>query len=286
VRLRGRAGCAVAKGRVLHTGPCAQRGPRSLRCAPAQTTPVCQACPCWPRATAGRRQVPSHTHRQQTPASRTHVPGRALVPSRSSAGRPPQPLAGARCARRYVLQMDDDSWVLESVGYNLVELFRHKGFLLGAQRQYRDPPTVTWGLPEVGARNAPCADCCAACAALAGPGVFKRDRSPGRSVSAVGPLLPGDPQDPAHHALPVLRPAQHGGPLLQLWRRQCLGDRAQARGKERAGGHSWPQAELAARGLRFAGFAAVATAAGPPPPSCSAPQGRHHGAGDIAWLRT
>ena len=45
--------------------------------------------------------------------------------------------------------MDDDSWVLERVSDNLVELFRHKGYVLGAQREYRDHPTVTWGLPEV-----------------------------------------------------------------------------------------------------------------------------------------
>ncbi|PNH07361.1 hypothetical protein TSOC_006237 [Tetrabaena socialis] len=49
---------------------------------------------------------------------------------------------------RYVLQMDDDSYITGPVGPNLVELFDRGGHQLGAQRIKTDPPLVT-GLPEL-----------------------------------------------------------------------------------------------------------------------------------------
>ncbi|KAG2430898.1 hypothetical protein HXX76_009871 [Chlamydomonas incerta] len=50
---------------------------------------------------------------------------------------------------RYVLQMDDDSYIVGPVGRNLVQLFDRRRLALGVQKLLRDPPLVTWGLPEL-----------------------------------------------------------------------------------------------------------------------------------------
>ncbi|GLI65812.1 hypothetical protein VaNZ11_009435 [Volvox africanus] len=54
-----------------------------------------------------------------------------------------------KMGHRYVLQLDDDSFILSPVGTNLVELFDRHGYLLAARNAQRDPPIVTWGLPEL-----------------------------------------------------------------------------------------------------------------------------------------
>ncbi|PNW83417.1 hypothetical protein CHLRE_05g243900v5 [Chlamydomonas reinhardtii] len=50
---------------------------------------------------------------------------------------------------RYVLQMDDDSFIVGPVDRNLVQLFDRRRLALGVQKLVRDPPLVTWGLPEL-----------------------------------------------------------------------------------------------------------------------------------------
>ncbi|GIM13600.1 hypothetical protein Vretimale_16671 [Volvox reticuliferus] len=54
-----------------------------------------------------------------------------------------------KMGHRYVMQLDDDSYILGPVGTNLVELFDRHGYLLAARNAQRDPPIVTWGLPEL-----------------------------------------------------------------------------------------------------------------------------------------
>ncbi|KAG2445025.1 hypothetical protein HYH02_008893 [Chlamydomonas schloesseri] len=50
---------------------------------------------------------------------------------------------------RYVLQMDDDSYIVGPVEANLVQLFDRRRLALGVQKLVKDPPLVTWGLPEL-----------------------------------------------------------------------------------------------------------------------------------------
>ncbi|EFJ49408.1 hypothetical protein VOLCADRAFT_104304 [Volvox carteri f. nagariensis] len=50
---------------------------------------------------------------------------------------------------RYVMQLDDDSFIMSPVGFNIVELFDKQSYLLAARNIMKDVPTVTWGLPEL-----------------------------------------------------------------------------------------------------------------------------------------
>ncbi|GIL51801.1 hypothetical protein Vafri_7720 [Volvox africanus] len=59
------------------------------------------------------------------------------------------PVFARAMGHRYVLQIDDDSFILSPVGFNLVEAFDRKGYLMGARCISRDVPFVIWGLPEL-----------------------------------------------------------------------------------------------------------------------------------------
>ncbi|GIL51779.1 hypothetical protein Vafri_7689 [Volvox africanus] len=59
------------------------------------------------------------------------------------------PVFARDMGHRYVLQIDDDSFILSPVGFNLVEAFDRKGYLMGARNIMTDHPYVTWGLPEL-----------------------------------------------------------------------------------------------------------------------------------------
>ncbi|KAG2497291.1 hypothetical protein HYH03_004874 [Edaphochlamys debaryana] len=50
---------------------------------------------------------------------------------------------------RFVLQLDDDSFILSPVGRNLVAMFDQNGLKIAARQMYEEPPGVTWGLPEL-----------------------------------------------------------------------------------------------------------------------------------------
>ncbi|KAG2497299.1 hypothetical protein HYH03_004882 [Edaphochlamys debaryana] len=50
---------------------------------------------------------------------------------------------------RFVLQLDDDSFILSPVGRDLVAMFEQNGLKIAAQKINRDPPQVTWGLAEL-----------------------------------------------------------------------------------------------------------------------------------------
>ncbi|PNH09839.1 hypothetical protein TSOC_003488 [Tetrabaena socialis] len=50
---------------------------------------------------------------------------------------------------RYVLQLDDNSYITGAVGQDLVALFDREAYHIGVQRMAVDPPLVAWGLPEL-----------------------------------------------------------------------------------------------------------------------------------------
>ncbi|KAG2430897.1 hypothetical protein HXX76_009870 [Chlamydomonas incerta] len=50
---------------------------------------------------------------------------------------------------RYVMQLDDDSYIVGKVEQNLVQQFDSRNISLGAQKLLQDWPLVTWGLPEL-----------------------------------------------------------------------------------------------------------------------------------------
>lgn len=50
---------------------------------------------------------------------------------------------------RYVLQMDDDSFVEGPIGENIVQSFRAAGTVFGARSTARDQPFTCWGLPDL-----------------------------------------------------------------------------------------------------------------------------------------
>ncbi|KAG2495997.1 hypothetical protein HYH03_005920 [Edaphochlamys debaryana] len=50
---------------------------------------------------------------------------------------------------RYLLQLDDDSYITGPVNHDLVTMFDRHGYWLGVHTWTTDPPLVTWGLPEL-----------------------------------------------------------------------------------------------------------------------------------------
>ncbi len=62
----------------------------------------------------------------------------------------PNPAALRRCATcRYVLQWDDDSYILGTMPFNVVERMDTGGHKLAAWLVHDEPTAVTWGLPEL-----------------------------------------------------------------------------------------------------------------------------------------
>ena len=59
------------------------------------------------------------------------------------------PLAWLAAPRRYVLQLDDDSYILSPVQRNLVQMFDQEGYLLAARQHQQESAVVSWGLPEL-----------------------------------------------------------------------------------------------------------------------------------------
>lgn len=54
-----------------------------------------------------------------------------------------------RCAPRYVMQWDDDSYITGRPPYNLVQEMDRGQYLLAARRVVTEPPMVVWGLAEL-----------------------------------------------------------------------------------------------------------------------------------------